>query len=119
MTTTHTGAQGSIGTLAPNPEATAGERAPNRAPVPSASAPVTTHIHLCLDVEGALRTYRQWAGAFHENGRRLSAAEVRKYLIDQLALGRRVIPLTEPPCEGFSYETGCPGHPVATMEQPT
>lgn len=26
--------------------------------------------------------------------------------------GKNVIPLSDPPCEGFSYQTGCPGHEV-------
>ena len=35
--------------------------------------------------------------------------EVREWLLDRLQEGKRRLPVGEP-CEGFSYETGCPGH---------
>jgi hypothetical protein len=45
----------------------------------------------------------------YQNGQKLSGKEVREVLYDELAKGRKVIPMGEP-CEGFSYDTGCPGH---------
>lgn len=54
-----------------------------------------------------------YAGAFSdEQGRTLSWDEAQSYLFDCLAKGWKVIPLTSNPCEGFSYQTGCPGHEV-------
>ena len=69
---------------------------------------------MCLDVRGALRNWsdRLMRGVFRDDdGRVLSSAEAREFLFDQVALGRKVIP-TGPICEGFSYDTGCPGHPT-------
>ena len=73
-------------------------------------------IHVCLDLEGALLNWgpRQTRGLMRDsNGRTLSHREVREWLVGQLALGRRVVPYG-PICEGFSYQTGCPGHEEAT-----
>lgn len=72
-----------------------------------------TTVHLSLDIGGALRwSGRQLRGMFvHDDGRKMTADEVRGVLIDQLKLGRHVLPLGTP-CEGFSYQTGCPGHPA-------
>lgn len=73
-------------------------------------------VHMCLDIRGALRWGKsQLKGMFTDDtGRALSADEAREHLYDCLAKGWRVIPLTPQPCEGFSYETGCPGHPLLT-----
>lgn len=70
------------------------------------------HTHMCIDVRGALRNYKAslWRGVVsRENGTRMTANEAREWLMDQLAMGRKVIPFGKP-CDGFSYETGCPGH---------
>lgn len=40
----------------------------------------------------------------------LSAEEARCYLYHLRAEGKKLLPLGQP-CEGFSYITGCPGHP--------
>jgi hypothetical protein len=68
---------------------------------------------MCVDIRGVLRwSNKKLAGMFtHDDGRRCSGPDAREFLLDQLALGRRVLPMGGP-CEGFSYETGCPGHPV-------
>lgn len=73
-------------------------------------------IHMCLDIRGALRWGKtRLRGLFTDDtGRPLSAEEAQEHLYDCLAKGWRVLPLTGTPCNGFSYETGCPGHPVDT-----
>lgn len=70
-------------------------------------------VHMCLDIRGALRWgKKKMRGMFKdESGRTLTPDEAEEFLFDCLAKGWRVIPLTHVPCEGFSYETGCPGHP--------
>lgn len=73
---------------------------------------MTTHIHMCLSVRGALKnwTKKQMGTLFrHDDGRKMTADEARERLYDELAKGHDVIPLG-PACEGFDYKTGCPGH---------
>lgn len=68
-------------------------------------------IHCCLDVRGALKNFtkRQLGALFTDNGKRVSADAARDALLDHVAAGHDVIPLG-PPCNGFDYKTGCPGH---------
>lgn len=70
--------------------------------------------HLCLDVRGALHNWsdRQMKGVFnHDDGRKMTPHEAREALMDEIAKGHEVIPCG-PVCEGFDYQTGCPGHDV-------
>jgi hypothetical protein len=68
-------------------------------------------VHCCLDIRGALRPGQHVRGMLRDpqTGRVLPAREVREWLMDRLAEGKRVLPFGEP-CEGFSFQTGCPGH---------
>lgn len=69
-------------------------------------------VHCCLDVRGALKNMarRQLDGMFrHDDGRKVSADEAKEHLMDAIAKGYEVLPFG-PPCDGFSYQTGCPGH---------
>jgi hypothetical protein len=70
-------------------------------------------VHMSIDIRGVLNwPKRRIAGLFkHSDGRRASADEVRDHLHDMLSEGKRCLPFGKP-CEGFSYETGCPGHSV-------
>lgn len=71
-------------------------------------------IHLCLDVRGALHNWndRQMRGVFlHDDGRAMTPREARSMLMDQIAMGRKVIPTCE--CDNFDYQTGCGGHEVS------
>jgi|GEM_PF-1118885 len=68
-----------------------------------------TH-HLTINVEGILRWNKNMKGLFEDNGRPLSHLEAKKYLLECKAKGWRVIPMSGEPCEGWSYQTGCPGH---------
>jgi hypothetical protein len=70
-------------------------------------------VHMCVDIAGVLRwpdkdLVKMFTG---DDGLKKSAGEVRDWLKLQLAQGKRVMPFGEP-CEGFSYQTGCPGHEV-------
>ncbi len=68
--------------------------------------------HWCQDVRGALRNWSksQWDDVGEDNG--MTGAAAKKHFELYQLEGKRVIPMSVPPCDGFSYETGCPGHPV-------
>lgn len=68
------------------------------------------HSHLCMDVRGALRNIDDLVGCVTNNdGKRLNRDEIFDWLCNELAQGRRVVPMGKK-CEGFDYQTGCPGH---------
>lgn len=68
-------------------------------------------IHCCLDIEGGIRNAKDLKGCITIDGRTLmTAKEVKEFLMYQLALGRRVLPLGD--CDNFDYQTGCKGHIV-------
>ena len=71
-------------------------------------------VHMCVSIEGVLRwPDKDLVNMFSDdNGHRQPARMVRDFLKLELLKGRRVLPMGEP-CEGWSYETGCPGHPAA------
>ena len=68
-------------------------------------------IHHCQSVDGALKNWDryQWKAVAEDNGMSIERAkfEFKKYQYE----GKKVIPIHEP-CEGFSYQTGCPGHEI-------
>lgn len=72
-----------------------------------------TGYHVCVDVRGMLShsSRRELQGMFRDKatGRQLTADEAKEVLMDHLAQGHEVIPVG-PPCDGFDYKTGCPGH---------
>jgi len=67
----------------------------------------TRHMHLCLDIRGAIRG-TGWKCVTAKDGRRVTKAEAIEFLMDRLAEGKRVLPLG--PCDGFDFRSGCPGH---------
>jgi len=72
---------------------------------------MTRSYHMCLDIRGALLNWknRDFRTLFkHDDGRRMTAAEARLALMEELAKGRKVIPCGE--CSNFDYQTGCQGH---------
>lgn len=73
---------------------------------------VTKH-HVCIDIAGVLRwSDRDLVALFKdEAGQKRSPAYIRDWLRLQQAHGKRVLP-TSADCEGFSDQTGCPGHRV-------
>jgi len=67
-------------------------------------------LHASLDVRDALESTRSLRGMFcRADGQPMTNEEVREKLLDCLQAGQRRLPVGKP-CEGFSYETGCPGH---------
>jgi len=74
-----------------------------------------TIIHTSVDVRGALLApyadQRRVYDTLTHDGRPCgSVDEYRAALADLLAQGVQRLPIGDP-CEGFSHETGCPGHP--------
>lgn len=71
---------------------------------------MSTVLHTSLDIRGALAWPKsRLKGLLRINDRPATADEVHEWLCDQLAAGKRVLPMGEA-CDGFSFETGCPGH---------
>lgn len=66
------------------------------------------HLHLSLDIRGAIQNGQGWKAVSSPDGRKVTKAEAIAYFLDRLAEGKRVLPMG--PCEGFSFQTGCPGH---------
>jgi hypothetical protein len=68
--------------------------------------------HMCVDIEGVLRWPDKKLGKFFtDDGVHRPVKYVRDWLEIQLSQGKKVLPIGEP-CEGFSFQTGCPGHPI-------
>lgn len=67
--------------------------------------------HLCLSVSGALKnwTKKEWAAVAKDNN--TTADHVKEQFRIYDFESKKVIPFNDP-CDGFSYETGCPGHEV-------
>ena len=74
---------------------------------------VGTTFHMCANLEGLHRNIQQRTASW----RVVTDAKNRQHALEiiraEMMKGRRVVPLGDA-CEGFSYETGCPGHPPAT-----
>ena len=70
-----------------------------------------TIMHMSIDIRGALRWNRGMLRRLllRDDGSTASADEALEFLLDDLGKGRKMLPIGTP-CEGFSYETGCPGH---------
>jgi len=73
----------------------------------------TTKIHMCLSIRGAIRN-KMFSGFTDKNGRKLSRNEAENFLFDQLAEGKKVLPIGD--CDNFDYQTGCLGHPMDEEE---
>jgi len=73
-------------------------------------APQRRTVHMWVDISGVLRwPDKKLSGMFQDEfGNNQPGRVVREYLRIQLAHGKKVLPIGE--CEGFSFETGCPGH---------
>lgn len=72
---------------------------------------ITRHVHMCCDISGVLKRSGKFLhNMFSDNGKRKPGKVVRAWLESQLAEGKRVLPMGK--CEGFDYQTGCPGHEI-------
>lgn len=80
--------------------------------VVSGSTAKSRTVHMCVNIQGVLRwPDKDLRNMFtDENDQQRPAREIRDWLKLQLALGKRVLPMGKP-CEGWSDQTGCPGHP--------
>ena len=76
---------------------------------------MTKIYHLQLDIRGCLLNWkdRNFVGVFRaDDSRVLSPREAKAELLDHLAQGHRLYPCSSE-CEGFDWQTGCPGHAQA------
>jgi hypothetical protein len=71
---------------------------------------VKSHHHFCQSVDGAIKNWskREWKSFADGNG--WSIERAKEFMRICSFEGKRVLPIGK--CEGFSYKTGCPGHPV-------
>ena len=68
-------------------------------------------FHMWLDIDGGIKNAKILKGCITVDGKTLQTVkEVRAYLQEQKAMGRRVLPIGE--CDNFDYQTGCRGHLV-------
>ncbi len=75
---------------------------------------MSTKIHLTISIDWLLDE-DDWPDEelckyFTRDGEKMSAAEARECLREELAKGHKKMLLGSGPCEGFSPVTGCPGH---------
>ena len=72
-------------------------------------------IHMCQSVSGAIKNWNKktWEAVAKDNGMTVPYLK-EKFRIMEFE-GKKVIPIHEE-CEGFSYETGCPGHLITKDE---
>jgi hypothetical protein len=69
--------------------------------------------HMSINVRGVLGwPKRDMVRLFKaEDGSKLTAEEVREFLLDKLSEGNEVLPLGDS-CEGWCPKNGCPGHGI-------
>lgn len=66
-----------------------------------------------MNIEGCLRWQKDLKGLIiDDDGRKMSHAEAKAYLLQCIAEGKRVLPMSSEECPGWNYIKGCPGHPV-------
>lgn len=68
-------------------------------------------IHVCQSVDGALRNWSKSDWKHMADTNNVSIGYAKKWMELQRHLGRKVVPIGDK-CEGFNYESGCPGHEV-------
>lgn len=77
-----------------------------------------TTIYVCQSVPGALANWQMadWRSVARSNN--MTVAEIKEQFRIYDFEGKKVIPIG-PPCDGFSYQTGCPGHKVEKSSGPS
>ncbi len=81
---------------------------------------VTTR-HLRLSLEGSILNFNpsDWVNCVtDDSGKTLTPDEVKRYFVTSLGEGKKYLPFGQP-CEGWSFQTGCPGHPQEEQVQKT
>lgn len=70
---------------------------------------MSTTIHICQSVSGAIKNWdkKTWQAIAKDNNMTVEAIKERFRIYE--FEGKKVIPIGDP-CEGFSYQDGCPGH---------
>lgn len=68
-------------------------------------------VHVCQSVRGALKNWdkKDWEHVAKQNGK--TVVGVKEWFRIKEFEGVKVIPIGDR-CEGFSDETGCPGHEI-------
>jgi len=72
---------------------------------------MTRTIHICQSIQGALKNWepRIWRRVARDNN--ITVRNLKNVFQHYLDEGKKVLPI-HGPCEGFSYQDGCPGHEV-------
>lgn len=66
-------------------------------------------IHMALNIRGGIDNAKSLCGCINVDGKTLNTEqEVKRFLWEQLAMGRRLLPCGD--CDNFDFETGCKGH---------
>lgn len=76
---------------------------------------MSTSYHICINLRGALMNWADYMWrecVTDEDGRILTPSQVKMRFLNEIAKGRKVIPM-DPTCDNFDYQKGCQGHPVA------
>ncbi len=75
-------------------------------------------IHICQSISGALKNWskEEWNALAKDN--KMTAFDLQAEFWKMHLDGKKVMPISQA-CEGFSYETGCPGHEIVEDEDPT
>lgn len=74
----------------------------------------TKKYHMSISIRGALaRNTDELNGVFASKkipgpDGWMNGSQAKQFLMDELEKGRRFLPATQ--CDGFDYQTGCPGH---------
>lgn len=75
---------------------------------------MSKNIHLSLDLRGAVKNFRphEWVNCVTVDDRTLTPDEVLDAFIEEIAAGKRVMPMCMAnECPDFDYSgKGCPGH---------
>ena len=75
--------------------------------------------HMVLDIEGFLLNHNRvsdYEKLFcDDNGAFMDGRRAKLELLERLRRGDKYLPFGD--CEGFSTQTGCPGHPIVTGAQ--
>lgn len=75
----------------------------------------STGFHMSASIEGLIRN-QEFSIFDNTDGGRMSRSDVKKELFRLRSTGARLISFSSEKCEGFSDQTGCPGHPTPRLD---